>query len=388
MKLSFSKIALPVCLALFCSCNNTIRNAADFKYEIVIGETLEIPSWYDLFESVSYIPLKTDNPMGNVNQIVVKNDLMYVLADGLYCFDMDGTCKFKNVNRGRARNEFLKASSLSVCDGKVFVYDRYKYRMLVFDAQNGDFIEDMDVPQFKTSVWFNGNSYISVDADPQDADYTLFKCYSKDDINTQTAAFFPKKEDVGVMFGTTTWTNDGLLCLSYIRNLAWKINGTDTVPYIKVTVPENRRVPDKIASAMIADGSRKVEDYMASGAICGLYYVTECEGFITGFVSDYGIGNTISVKFIYNKKTGKTCSFNVLEKMEPWQMLPVAERDYPSAGDANCIYSVRSSESLVLTKSILGIGNEPADSRFIEPFEVFKSAVDDGNPVVARFELK
>jgi len=388
MRLSFSRIVLPVCLAIVCSCNKTDRNVRDFKYEIVVNETLDSPSWSDLFESVSYIPLKTDVPMGQVDQIVVYDSLMYVLADGLYCFDMDGNCKFRNNNKGRARNEFLKASSLSVYDGKAYVFDRYKYKMMVFDAKTGAFIDDMSVPGYKIYSWFNGNSYICSDADPQDADYTLFKCYSKDDINTQTAAFFPRKEDVGMMFGTTSWSGDGLICLSYVRNLAWKIMGADTVPYIKVTVPENKRIPDNIASSMIADGSRSVEDYTGAEVIYGLYYLTECDGFITATIFNHEKNNTSYIFLVYDKNTGKSCSYLTLRDKEPWQQFPIAGRDNPATGCGNSIYVAYMSESLSLIKGVIGTGNEPADPRFLEPYEVFKGITNDGNPIVARYEFK
>ena len=144
MKQSFFTIAILICLALLPGCNKSAGDAAEFKYEIVLSDTLDEPSWYDLFESVSYIPLKTDIPMGQIDQIVVRDGLMYVIADGLFCFDMEGNCKFGNINKGRARNEFLKPSSLSVFDGKVFVYDRFKNQMLVFDAQSGSYIDSFD----------------------------------------------------------------------------------------------------------------------------------------------------------------------------------------------------------------------------------------------------
>ena len=174
MKQSFFTIAILICLALLPGCNKSAGDAAEFKYEIVLSDTLDEPSWYDLFESVSYIPLKTDIPMGQIDQIVVRDGLMYVIADGLFCFDMEGNCKFGNINKGRARNEFLKPSSLSVYDGKVFVYDMFKNQMLVFDAQSGSYIDSFDVPGYMSHSWFNGASYICKDMDPKDG--CFFKC--------------------------------------------------------------------------------------------------------------------------------------------------------------------------------------------------------------------
>ncbi len=386
MKQSFFTIAILICLALLPGCNKSAGDVSDFKYEIVISDTLDEPSWYDLFESVSYIPLKTDIPMGQIDQIVVRDGLMYVIADGLFCFDMEGNCKFGNINKGRARNEFLKPSSLSVYDGKVFVYDMFKNQMLVFDAQSGSYIDSFDVPGYMSHSWFNGASYICKDMDPKDG--CFFKCYSKDDTNILTSEFFARKEDVGVMVGSTSWANDGLLCLSYIKNCAWKINGTDTVPYIKVTVPENKRLSDNAIPAMLSEysskGSYRVKDY-ATGVMCGLYYVTECDGFITGMVTDYE-DSDFNVFFIYDKNTGHSYSYKRFALYEPWYQNPISERDNPAAGDGDCIYVVSSYDEV--TRKILGEGNEPEDPKYRQAYEVYKSLTIDSNPFVARFELK
>lgn len=386
MKQSFFTIAILFCLALLPGCNKSAGDVSEFKYEIVISDTLDELSWYDLFESVSYIPLKTDIPMGQIDQLVVRDGLMYVIADGLYCFDMEGNCKFRNANKGRARNEFLKPTSLSVYDGKVYVFDRYKNQMLVFDAHSGTYIDSFDVPGYMTYSWFNGDSYICKVLEPEDGGF--FKCYSKDDINLQTSEFFPRKEDIGVMYGSTSWANDGLLCLSYLKNCAWKINGTDTVPYIKVRVPEKKRLSDKAISAMLSDysskGSYRVRDY-ATGVMCGLYNVTECDGFITGKVTDYE-DSDYYVFFIYDKNTGHSYSYKRFALYEPWHKNPVLDRDNPAAGDGDCIYVVYSYDEL--TRKLLGEGNAPEDPKYRAAYEVYKNMTIDSNPFVARFELK
>ena len=54
-------ISFLCCLALVCNCNKSRpEDAVDFKYNITISETLDVPTWNSLFDSVSYIALKTD----------------------------------------------------------------------------------------------------------------------------------------------------------------------------------------------------------------------------------------------------------------------------------------------------------------------------------------
>ena len=126
MKRTFSSLTLLWLLALTISCNHSNPNdVSEFKYNITMTELTE-PSWYDLVDSVSYITLKSpDNTaMGEIKQLIVNNDRIYVLADGFYCFEMEGNCLFKQTTKGRARNEFIDASSMSVSDGLLFIYDR------------------------------------------------------------------------------------------------------------------------------------------------------------------------------------------------------------------------------------------------------------------------
>ena len=113
MKKTIFNIGLLCCLSVI-SCNKTKpEDATEFEYTINMGDTLDIPSWDKMIDSVSYIVLKTDDNaiMGEVEQMVVKDELIYILANGIFCFDLDGNCKFKINNRGRARNEFIDAIS-------------------------------------------------------------------------------------------------------------------------------------------------------------------------------------------------------------------------------------------------------------------------------------
>jgi hypothetical protein len=119
--------------------------------------------------------------------------------------------------------------------------------------------------------------------------------------------------------------------------------------------------------------------------MCGLYNVTECDGFITGMVTDYE-DSDFHVLFIYDKNTGHSYSYKRLALYEPWHKNPISDRDNPAAGDGDCIYVVSSYDEV--TRKILGEGNEPEDPKYRQAYEVYKSLTIDSNPFVARFELK
>ena len=155
MKKSFSKLALLCLLALTTGCKNTNPDSiSEFKYDITMTELTE-PSWYDLVDSVSYITLKSPDgtAMGEIKQLIVNDDRIYVLADGFYCFDMQGNCLFKQTSKGRARNEFMDATSMSVSDGQLFIFDRIQNKGLFFEARTGRYISTVTPASYTRSAY-------------------------------------------------------------------------------------------------------------------------------------------------------------------------------------------------------------------------------------------
>ena len=230
MKKSFSKLFLLCLLALSTSCNKSDQNGvSDFRYNITMTELTE-PSWYDLVDSVSYITLKSpDNTaMGEIKQLIVNDNRIYVLADGFYCFDMEGNCLFKQTSKGRARNEFMDATSMSVSDGQLFVFDRIQNKGLFFDARTGRYISTVAPSSYARSAYCTGDYIICRNTIPEENDNARYNVYSAKKTDQYITGLFQEKEHSTSIRGTDTWSNDDcLFYTSYIRNLAWKVKGKD-----------------------------------------------------------------------------------------------------------------------------------------------------------------
>lgn len=384
MEKQIFNICLLCCLTIITSCNKTKpEDATDYEYTITLADTLDVPSWDKMVDSVCYIPLKIEDNalMGEIEQFVVKDELIYLLANGIYCFDMSGKCKFKIANRGRARNEFIDPISFSVSDGNVYLYDKMKHKVMIYDALTGKYIEDVDIPIGGRRVYFLGDTFIFDDAQTDVKKYTRFKTYSKNKPDRVQDGYFSNKEFMGSIAGTCLWSNDGVIYSSYLRNLAWKINGNECIPYIKVIVPEKNRLSDKTINRMITDNTIYDSGYNTENAIYGLSYLSECDGFISGQLSY----DQSFVFFIYDKETGNSKFFKMYSDPEAWKFFPIGRG---STGDGNCLYSVVTANDAVLTKKILGgTGNEPADERFRQAYDVIDSTEKDDNPIIARFWL-
>ena len=88
MKVKFT--ILVVITFLFLSCSK--YTDSDFEYHVTLDNIQNSLCMTDIIDSVKYIKLETTDVcrVGNVRQTIVKNDRIYILADGVFCFDMKG----------------------------------------------------------------------------------------------------------------------------------------------------------------------------------------------------------------------------------------------------------------------------------------------------------
>ena len=369
-------------IALTTGCKSTNpESVSEFKYNITMTELTE-PSWYDLVDSASYITLKSPDGtvMGEIKQIIINDDRIYVLADGFYCFDIEGNCLFKQTAKGRARNEFIDASSMSVSDGLLFLYDRMQYKGLFFDALTGQYVSSVSSTVNGRAGYHLGN-YIIIN-NLNDGDDPRFKILPKENPENVLTGFFAGKEHLSSIRGTTSWVDDGLIYTSYRRNLAWKMTGQECVPYISITVPEDKKLPDQLIDDMIEAGTISPQGYEASDFTYGLSEIKECDGFITGRLNDE---NTF-IYFVFDKNSGNSRFFKY-PAMEVWQQLPIGES--VCAGYKDCICTVISPENVQLLKSILGgIGNEPTQEKFRQAYDEINTLTENDYAIIACIRLK
>ena len=382
MKKSFSKLSLLWLLALTISCNHSDPDGvSEFKYNITMTELTE-PTWYDLVDSVSYITLKSpDNTaMGEIKQLIVDNERIYILADGFYCFDMEGNCLFKQTTKGRARNEFMDASSMSVSDGLLFIYDRMQYKGLFFNALTGQYISTLNSTLHGRAGYCIGDHVIIHNLN--DVDEARFIVLSKENPENILDNYFSEKEHLSSIRGTDSWVDDGLIYSSYRRDLAWKMTGTECIPYISITVPEEQKLPDQLIDEMIDNGMISPQGDVRGDYTYGLSEIKECDGFITGQLND---GKSF-IYFIFDKGSGKSRFFKYPAK-EVWQQLPIGEN--VCAGYKDCFCAIVNPESIIFLKTILGnIGKEPTQEKFRQAYNAISALTENDYAIVARIWLK
>ena len=117
--------------------------------------------------------------------------------------------------------------------------------------------------------------------------------------------------------------------------------------------------------------------------IYGLSYITECDGFICGRLSD----KHNFINFIYDKKTSNSTFFYNTQDVATWQLLPIYER--PSTGYADCIYTICTTDNIMFIKSLIGnVGEEPTRKKFRKAYDVCNSVTENDYAIVARIWFK
>lgn len=138
MKVKFS--ILVVITFLIFSCSKYADS--EFEYHVTLDNIQDSLCMADIIDSVKYIKLETTDVrrVGNVRQTIVKNDRIYILSDGVFCFDMKGKFIFSINKKGHSRNEYIAINNMNIIDDTIYLYDNVLNKVLAFDSSNGEYV--------------------------------------------------------------------------------------------------------------------------------------------------------------------------------------------------------------------------------------------------------
>lgn len=142
-------------ILLLCSCGNRGKEKAQTipTGEITTQElqTIEIKVGNDNFEklgdylkAVSYVQLAHDPLIGNVKEIQIKDERIY-LQDSfsrILCYDMRGNLAFKIEAQGNGPGEYAQINAFAVNEEKreLVLYDNMQQKLLFYNSVYGKFI--------------------------------------------------------------------------------------------------------------------------------------------------------------------------------------------------------------------------------------------------------
>lgn len=378
--------SLILAILIYTSCHKGQQENPESIYEVCIDEIKDTVQFQDIVESYNLIPLETvaGCRIGEISDLIVLDSLMYVISDGIYCFNKAGIQKFTINKKGRAQNEYINISSVNIADGNIYLYDVMQSKILIFDCIDGTFQRKIDMPHIVTKIFSTEKNSVADRSDLASMavpnDERFFVCSTNHPENV-SHAFLAEKENKIPIQGQTTMHENGFFFSNFWRCQAWKIDENDCQPYFHlVFASENSLKNDEIES-MIASKQLSSNLLDKTEKAWGLRNVHENACNITG---DFKVGNSI-VTFIFNKNTNKCIAYKNVEKEGPWQPNPMC---FTTAFNKK-MYNIIHAEDIVLLRTIKGLPTlSKQNVNESNPYDIYCSVNENDNPIVVEYTLK
>lgn len=253
-----------------------------------------------LIEDFRYIELGCDNGyvISEIKQLIICDDRIYVLSDGVYCYDMDGNPLFKINSKGHSKSEFIDCTSISVDDGILYLYDKHTRIIHKYNANDGSFIDNTTSPICGRSIFKIPNVYV-IDK--------LFKSdFYEGDARIITTSDFEKVKETYLqeeqyqipIQNQVTYCNCSVIYTDYESNSLYVINQDGLSEYwitCKEAVPLSKELFEQYKNS-----NQPISDKY----IYGLTNVYENNNHIVG---QFKFGNYFS--FVYDKNSDKVIAF-------------------------------------------------------------------------------
>ena len=302
-----SLLSVLIILSVSCSNKHYEPGANEIYVDFENGSPTVINSEDDLFnysnylDSVLYIPLETSENclIGNVNDLHLANDMLFVEADfkSVFVFDLNGKLLSKVSKIGRGHGEYGKLAWFDVnpTNNEISIYDVTSHRILVYSVE-GDFIRQFTLEHIPRDfcVLPNGN-YLFYTPDYMENHYRGVWQTDPDGnyINQPLVLSGHARKDVAQNHYLTHISNDvvGVMGPMGFENIYHITADTSEIAY---QIKASETIPDYVLKGDF-EGSLFEQDFYQ------LLGYTETESLVTFYMTD--MKKNMLVK--YDKKTGK-----------------------------------------------------------------------------------
>jgi hypothetical protein len=302
-----SLLSVLIILSVSCSNKHYEPGANEIYVDFENGSPTVINSEDDLFnysnylDSVLYIPLETSENclIGNVNDLHLANDMLFVEADfkSVFVFDLNGKLLSKVSKIGRGHGEYGKLAWFDVnpTNNEISIYDVTSHRILVYSV-DGDFIRQFTLEHIPRDfcVLPNGN-YLFYTPDYMENHYRGVWQTDPDGnyINQPLVLSGHARKDVAQNHYLTHISNDvvGVMGPMGFENIYHITADTSEIAY---QIKASETIPDYVLKGDF-EGSLFEQDFYQ------LLGYTETESLVTFYMTD--MKKNMLVK--YDKKTGK-----------------------------------------------------------------------------------
>lgn len=380
-------IICAIILVHFSSCSSRPKINETPSFHATPSEIIEKLSYPNLIEAYQYIPLETNSKciFGEIDDLLVANGLLYVISDGVYCFNMDGKLKFSINKKGHAQSEFVRVNSVSIKNNQLCIYDNSQWKVNVYDALTGFYKETIKLPYSAISVFGDVDKLLidrsTLPCTEVPNDERFFVCSKKDPYEI-SGCYLPQeilKQSAHIQ-GTKTTTLEGYLCSEYWENRVWKITPEGVSCLFQIDLPANNSLSEKTRDYLSQAGQIQIAD-VPSEKYWGLTNVHESQDFIIGNLTCKG-GQAF---LVFDKTTLNSVVFKNISQVKDWQPLPISIR----ATDSEFFYSVIPADELCLVRDIKDSIDSPLESDMeYASYNIYKSIHESDNPVVIKYRIK
>ena len=148
----------------------------EFLYHVSTNNILDEIDFKEIFEEYNYIPLKLtpEYTIGEVTQVLATKDRLFVVSDGIYCYDFEGNPIYHITDKGHARNEYIKCKTVSISDSLLFMFDPNGLKIHVYEIGTGKFLYNIPCP-YADNIYKIGNGFVV-----EDLSHLYTKAYFED----------------------------------------------------------------------------------------------------------------------------------------------------------------------------------------------------------------
>ena len=351
--------------------------------ELIISEIKDSVCFSDVIEEYQYIPLSNRDgyTIGEISQVLISEGKIYILSDGVFCYDMKGNPLFRINEKGGEKSEILKGTSISIEDGILYLYDERKRVIHKYNSKNGKFIENVSLSESIKGIYKIKDCFVAETFSCTSEFYegiARFLVYDNCNFSNGPQKIYLSDDLYNFpIYGQVTFNNANVLFSDYFNNKVYKIDNDSCSLSYHINFNGFSALPSNVINDMVEQRNLIAEDNDYQYGLVDMY---ENQDF---FVGD--IQGGIRCKVIYNKNSNNSVAFKRLYSSSRYQMAP---HKFVGTNNGYFIHAIPA-ETIIMYKKIFGFGDIlPSDNPDSEKQRILMNCNADDNPIIALYKFK
>lgn len=337
---------------------------------ITIDHIIDSIGFDNLVEDYKFVELSQDSGfvIGDINQVVIDNDRIFISSDGVYCYDIEGRPLYKITSKGHSKSEFVNCTSISVNDGYLYMYDKQTRLIHKYNSIDGSLICNTEIPIVARGVFKIPDIYVIDKLFPSDFYNGKGRIITTNDFSEVKEEYLETDQYKTPFVNQVTYCKKSVIFSDYQGSSFCRFDRTGCIEY-DIQCKEVFPLPREDSNRLSID-----DDY-----IYGLSDVYENDDYIVG---RFQFGNAFS--FIYDKKSRKTIAYKYYHSGDYRLGL------FSICGEYNdyFVYAI-SSDDYDYFKEAYGFGSPlPVNHTDYRKQKLLMEHVSDANPIIALYKFK